>query len=1112
MVRLFFRSAFALLLLLLLLAAFGCEQPGGGASARVISQRSQLIGGDRAIGDIGDLLIENEKVRFVVQRTGFSRAFGVYGGSLIDADLRRPSEVGSSGKGVGYDQFSEMFPSMFIQVAAVDSVKVTADGSDGGPARIEATGEAGDFFEMVGRFNRILIGSNTNYSDPRSPARLRYTTIYELQPGARYLTIRFQVKNISGRVLTFPGEDSDLLETAGLPMEGLTIPVGDVALFGASGGTFMPGVGFDMRFELEKAYSANVPWPAFPGLVGEFVASTGKNVSYGIALRPSERNFVYNKRAIYDDGKAVVTKSSLLVPFVTSGAFGAFYEDAPPAIDPGESFEVEKYFMVGTGDVGSVLDVLHGIREAETGRLAALLLDAQTGQPAMDATVVVYQRLADGRRPFSQYYPKEGGFVGGTLRPGAYSLKVLGEGRPNSAFVDFEVRADKVTMLQLPVAQAGLVTVHVRDEGGRRLPAKITVVGRYGAENAGQPLGTFLYDLAAGEHWRSDDLVPDTEAAHTRRYIEKVAFTSEGVARVHLPPGRYQVVSSRGPEYTIAASTLEVRANENQTAEHILRRAVDSRGWVAVDTHVHSTQSPDSPMSLDERVRSLAAEGVDVAVATDHNVVTDYGPYIDRNNLREWMFSMVGLELTTFESGHFNSYPLNYDAGEVTHGAIRWAQVPPDVVFEQLRSLGKLGPENTIVQVNHPRDAVLGYYAQYNRDSATHSHAPPLTLNGALLAPSGPAFKDEKGETTFSFDYDAVELANGKLYWLIRHFRVPDELPDGMLPDSIPPAGTVLLDKEGKIAFPGVVDDWFNLLNLGYRYVGVGSGDSHSAFDEAGQFRTMVYVGDDRPEALTDEAVVAGLKSRRVVVTNGPLLDFYVDDPVRGAIGKTIVAEGDAQVRLSLSLRAAPWIGVGRINIIRNGEITAFLELGQGRDFSKDPLERSFDLKLAEKGGMPVDSWFVVEAIGYDSMFPVIRPLEVPPLLLTDAIGSLAGPLGLGADEFGALRPPEVFPVTAYAITNPVWVSRTKDPWQAPGLPPFEQMIGPVNDPKFQRGITAPAAKVPRARQLKAESRAYEWTDRRQRQVPLFHPLPGNVYDVRHAICRHGLPHGHGSH
>src|SRR5205823_694634 len=110
------RSLLALLPLILVAlvwAAGGCATPLGGAHAALITNRTQLIGGDRALGDVGDYIIENDRIRLVVQQPGFSRGFGVYGGSLIDADLRRPSETGTSGEAPGNDQFGELFPAFF---------------------------------------------------------------------------------------------------------------------------------------------------------------------------------------------------------------------------------------------------------------------------------------------------------------------------------------------------------------------------------------------------------------------------------------------------------------------------------------------------------------------------------------------------------------------------------------------------------------------------------------------------------------------------------------------------------------------------------------------------------------------------------------------------------------------------------------------------------------------------------------------------------------------------------------------------------------------------------------------------------------------------------------
>ena len=84
-------SLASLLGVLVLFGPAACSSDLAGASARVITYRSELIGGDRAAGEIGDFIIENEKVRFVIQKSGASRGFGVFGGSILDADLRRPT-------------------------------------------------------------------------------------------------------------------------------------------------------------------------------------------------------------------------------------------------------------------------------------------------------------------------------------------------------------------------------------------------------------------------------------------------------------------------------------------------------------------------------------------------------------------------------------------------------------------------------------------------------------------------------------------------------------------------------------------------------------------------------------------------------------------------------------------------------------------------------------------------------------------------------------------------------------------------------------------------------------------------------------------------------------
>ena len=81
-----------------------CDQ-GARAYAGRVQSRDDLVGGPRAIGEVGDWRISNGRVRFVVQDKGASRVYTTFGGSLIDADLAR---------GGGRGGLGELFPAFFL--------------------------------------------------------------------------------------------------------------------------------------------------------------------------------------------------------------------------------------------------------------------------------------------------------------------------------------------------------------------------------------------------------------------------------------------------------------------------------------------------------------------------------------------------------------------------------------------------------------------------------------------------------------------------------------------------------------------------------------------------------------------------------------------------------------------------------------------------------------------------------------------------------------------------------------------------------------------------------------------------------------------------------------
>lgn len=1050
-VRLGQRGSVALLLLVAVvgwLTACAEPAPTPRSEARVVSDRAELLGGIRALGDVGDVLLQNDHVRVVIQQPGFSRGFGVYGGSLIDAAPRRADPEGDQLSGRGVDTFGELFPAFFLQAMAVDTMTIVSDGRDGGPAVVEVSGTAGDFLELTGVLNRAAVGSHEDYLDARSEQRVRYQTRYELHPGDRHVRLTFTLQNLADEPLEIPGPNArSLLGLLGLQLDGFTVPIGDVALYGALSRVFLPGEGFDVRYGLARSYERGIEWPAFPGIVVDWVASRGQGASYGLLAAESDNNYVWNKRDIYDSEATPVTRGSMLVPFIASGFLGVFHHQAPAVIEPGGSFSVDRYFLIGTGDVGSVLDEVHRIRGTTTGVLRGVVHNDRNDRPAAGTSVMVYRRLADGtRRPFAQYDAQSNGAFGGTLPPGSYSTRVTGSGRFLSPYVDVEIRASQTTAIRLAAPEPGRVVVSVQDGAGVPLPAKVTIVGTYDAERSNQATRDFLFDLAAGASYRVSDLVADDpQDPSTRRYVEAIGFTDHGIADLFVRPGSYRVYVSRGPEYALAVHDLEVRAGGTATLSTQLARVVNTDGWIAADFHIHSANSIDAPIDVYTRALTLGAEGVEWAVMTDHNYVTDLSPEVRRAGLAPWVHTTVGLELTTLESGHFNGYPLTYRVGPITHGAFAWARRTPDEIFAAIRGLGE--PGETVVQVNHPRDSIIGYFDQYNRSGLTAGPIRP-GLFDRFLSPSGPAFVDEDGKSTFSLDFDVIEVLNGKLYWQIHHHRIPWETPEELLPRRALP-GEILLD-DNEVAYPGAVDDWFNLLNLGERFLPAGTSDTHNDGEEPGSFRTMIRVENDNPADHTDASLIAAFRTGDVVATNGPLIDFSLQQDGARPGGDAFTSTGTVTARIEV--RSAPWIPVERLNVFRNGLLVHSEWLPEGRDLATSPYQTSLELPLDVDGeGTPKDSWFVVQVIGYESLFPAVLPLEEPPLNLTDAVGSLAGPLGLGGDD-GELAPSLVFQVTPLAITNAIFVRTQADrAWEAPGLTPATALRSADNAPGWPR-------------------------------------------------------------
>jgi len=291
----------------------------------------------------------------------------------------------------------------------------------------------------------------------------------------------------------------------------------------------------------------------------------------------------------------------------------------------------------------------------------------------------------------------------------------------------------------------------------------------------------------------------------------------------------------------------------------------DTSGWISADLHVHAVPSPDAPTLLDDRVRSLAASGVEVAAATDHNAVTDYGPTIRALGAQRWLASIVGDEVTTrgVELGHFNVFPLA--AGDAP---VPYANTTPHDIFAAARAAAPQDRDK-VVQVNHPRMGSIGYFELLRLDPGDFD---AWRRRSPLFDPS----------------FDALEVFNGDDYSDIARVEA-------------------------------CLHDWYALLNAGLRVTATGNSDSHKlTYHEPGVPRNFVRVGNDTPEAFDEREFIDAVRRGRVVVSSGPFVRLTAG---QAQIGDDIAPADDVAVHVHVE--APPWVDVATVELVRRGEIVA---------------------------------------------------------------------------------------------------------------------------------------------------------------------------------------------
>ncbi len=403
--------------------------------------------------------------------------------------------------------------------------------------------------------------------------------------------------------------------------------------------------------------------------------------------------------------------------------------------------------------------------------------------------------------------------------------------------------------VELLVSGAGVLVFEVRDAETKELiPARLTF---FGVKDTSTP-----------------EFGPNFLSTGAENYV----LTSTGKGIRTIPPGTYRVYASRGLEYDVDIAEVNVPEQKPVKVAFTLKRSVDTTGWLSIDPHMHCSNSFDSAVSLEDRIISCVAEGLEFIVMSDHDFVTDPMPAILKLGLERWITGAAGVEITTRGMGHYNVFPLFPDPQKPGNGAIQWQNKTPEQIFAEVRNL----PNRPLLIVNHPRFSTLAYFTPYGFDPDTCTASKP----------------------GFSLDFDAMELCNGK----------------------------------AQTDLDILLRDWFGLLNHGYRIIATAGSDSHTLTqDEVGYARNFVHVGIDDPKQVTPEKVVQAFRDGKVVVSIGPFVTLTAENQPIGSL----ISKPKGDITLEIRVQAPNWISVNEIELVANGIAFKRWKLGESNRSGK---------------------------------------------------------------------------------------------------------------------------------------------------------------------------------
>jgi hypothetical protein len=981
------------------------------ARAKQITNANETIGGPLGRSDVGDYLLVNDKIKVAILRPGRHayNAVGAYGGNIIDADTHHAD-------GVDRDSFEIMAPGINIEnTANYTSVTVLNDGTNGMPAVIRATG-VDDLLDFING-SSVVAGFGFTFPAGQDDTDLPVTiqTDYSLAAGDPFVTIETTITNTSGSTInTFFGEYLN--------------GSGEVELFQRAYGFGEPLITAPCTAsQAVPCVSGSCNLCNFVGYSGE---NTAKGVSYG---------FIHAQ-----NGTSAFSTSGVNVPLygrnvvlTLVGLEGPNYTLQPTG-NAGDAITLTGYFAVGDGSIGSIETIRSQIQGITTGTVAGTVSDVNG--PVEDADVVVTAAAFPAgptTNVVTHFRTAADGSYSGNLPPGNYTLMANKDGRlaasPASAAVTVVANATANRSFTLPLP--GRFRANVTDENGDPIAAKVQLVGFDPSPDPGNGQLIIIVDVATGVF---GDYSSDKDGLPFG--IAGVAFAGRDgdTGEQEIEPGSYQVAVTHGPRYSAFTQNVTITAGALTTVNAQIAKVVPTPGFISGDWHVHAINSADCEVTNEERIVTQLAEGTDFFTPSDHEIRVPFASTVEAMGLDDLISTANSAEITTFDYGHFNSWPVTFDPSKLNGGSVDHGRtgVPAGMDFPaysnfnlspaEIYAAAHADPMNNLIQINH---------------MASHFNQDGLLIDTAVVPPQSaipPAARRlAPSLNLFDAGFDALEV------WIGTDGR------SGYL----------------NAFFGQNMGDWVNMINQGILRTGVTSSDTHQRLNTQMNARSYVASAVTDPALLDDEAetLAGNVVEGRVTGTNGPFVTINTDATCTGsgattgglAIGESTLicnTEGitGGSVDVTLTINSPAWAKYDTVELYVNsatqlwdhdGEpgtpdryrALADVVLTAPADFTVDPVNDFPSIPGATHWnstvthtltGLTDDVWIIAVVKGTDGTSEPLFPFY-PNSLSSGSNATLAdltdGNLGEGG-------------MTAVAYTNPLYVDVDGGGWTAPGV------------------------------------------------------------------------------